>query len=637
VSRNIFTLLALLTATSAFAGDEAFEFFREEAKVYTASRRPEAAMSAPVAVDVVTAEEIKAYGWQSLADILRFRAGMDVMDARSADGNREVVSARGFTRDFVSEMQVLVDGRSVYSPFLGGVYWQSMPVQIQDIERVEIVRGPNAALYGSNAALGVINIITRKPVSAPAGAVAARGGGRSLASGESAEAGGRLGGLRVSHSFEQVEGNPMPNGVGDADDFLHSNKLNLRGLLTPGKATELEFMGGGSWQTQGIPGFTPDQRATRGEDFEMLRAARSFDSGGSLEAVVSRSAFAVEAAPLPVGTVDVRTYQYDTELVHRLDWSDDRVNSVTGAGWRLTGAYSDQTFAGHPAQQNEIVRGFTHHAIEVSERLTLAAGVSLERSQVGGLEAAGQGAVIYAPAENHSLRLSYSRAPTMPPLFNKYGDYRLSPAVHLAGNAELSPQHLSSWEAGWTNRALDGALKTGLAVYYMVIRDRLFTFVQTPGAPLGVSYDNRNNASARGAELSEEYAFSAGRAVFANYTFEKIQDDKGPTDTFRTDLRNGTPVHKFNAGGRAQLGRGFGASVLLAYKDAFDANSSTRGTRLAIPRSFRLDARVSWAPRPDWLLFLSGSDLLQPYRVEYADGTAVPRRYEGGVTKRFGL
>lgn len=630
-------ILAGLTAAPARAQEDAFDFFREEAQVYTASRRAETAARAPMAVDVVTAEEIRAYGYANLADILRFRAGMDVLDGRSADGNRAIVSARGFSRDFVSEMLVLVDGRSVYSPFLGGVYWQSMPVQMQDIERVEIVRGPNAALYGSNAALGVINIITRKPGAKAAGSVSAHGGDRRAASAAAAEAGGRLGGLRVSHSFERVLGNPAPNGVGDANDFLHSNKLSLRGLLKPDEATELEFLGGGSRQTQGIPGFVPVQRATREEDFQMVRAARSLESAGSLEAVVSRSAFVVSAAPLPAGTVSVRTYQYDGELLHRLAWADERVNSSVGAGWRLTGAYSDQTFAGHPAQQNEILRGFTHHSVKLTERLTAVAGVSLEQSQVAGLQPAWQGAAIYAPRDNHSLRVSYSHAPTMPPLFNKYADYRLSPAIRLVGNFELSPQQLSSWEAGWGHRGLDGALKSNLAVYYMEIKDRLYTFVRNPGAPLVVSYDNRNGAEAWGAELSEEYAFSAGRAVFANYTYEKIVDDKGPTDVFRTDLRTGTPVHKFNAGARTPLGRGFAASALLGYKDAYDANSSTRGTRLGIPRSFRLDARLSWTPRPDWEVFLAGMDLLQPYRVEASDGTAVPRRFEGGVTKRFGL
>ncbi|MCM2304027.1 MAG: TonB-dependent receptor [Elusimicrobia bacterium] len=630
-------LLLALAAVPARAQDDVFDFFREEAMVHVASRRPESALLAPVAVDVVTAEEIKAYGFASLPDLLRFRAGMDVICARSADGNRAIVSARGFSRDFVSEMQVLVDGRSVYSPFLGGVYWASLPVQMQDIERVEIVRGPNAALYGSNAALGVVNVVTRKPGRAPAGSLAARAGDRMHATAEAAEAGGRLGGLRVSHTFQQIKGNPGPAGLGESNDFLHSNKLNVRALLAPDPRTDLEVLGGGSWQALGIPGVVPVQRVEHVENFQMARAARRLDGTGAIEAVVSRAELNVVADPLFAGTVTVRTYQYDAELLHRFAWADERVDSVFGAAWRLTGAYSDQTFAGQPAKQNEIVRGFTHHSARVTDEVTAVAGVSLENSQVGGLQPAWQASALWSPRENHALRLSYAHAPTMPPLFNKYGNYRLSAPLSLSGNAELSPQQLSSWEAGWRHRALEGALKSELSIYYMEIRDRNFAFIRTPGAPSVVSYDNRNRAAAWGAELSEEYAFAAGRAVFANYTLERIRDAKGPTDVFRTDLRTGTPVHKVNVGGRAQLGRGFGVSALLGYKDAYDANSSTRGTRMAVKRSFRLDARATWSPRPDWELFLSGMDLLQPYRVEWADGTVLPRRFEGGVTKRFGL
>ena len=630
-------LLAALAASPARAeGDDAFEFFREEAKVYTASRRVESAWRAPVAVDVVTAEEISAYGYASLADLLRFRAGLDVYDARSADGSRAIVSARGFTRDFVAEMQVLVDGRSVYSPFLGGVYWASLPVQMQDIERVEIVRGPNAALYGSNAALGVVNIITRKPGDKARGAVSARGGNRSAAFSEAAEAGAPFGGLRVSHAYEAAPGNPAPNGVGEANDFLHSNKLNLRARLAPDEATELEFLGGGSWQTMGVPGYAVDTRASHAHDFQQLRAARDLDSAGSVEAVIARSEFRLGEDRFLSRPVDLRAYQYDAEALHRLEWADGRANSVAGGSWRLSGVYSDQLFTGHPAQQNRVVRGFIHQSVQLTDRLTAAAGFSLEDSRVGGLQPAWQGAALYSLREDRTLRLSYSRAPTMPPLFNKYGDFLLG-ATRFVGNEELPPQQLSSWEAGWTCRALGGALKSDVTLYYLEIKDRIFSYVQSAGPPRVTAYDNRNRASARGVELSEEYSFSSGRAVFANYTFERIQDDKGPTDTFATDLRRGTPAHKLNVGGRAILTRGFAGTVLLGYKDAYDANSSNRGTRRPIPRSFRLDSRVSWTPRPGWELFLAGMDLLQPYRVESADGTASPRRFEGGVSARFGL
>lgn len=629
-------VLAALAATAARAQQQdAFEFFREEAKVYTASRRLESTESSPVAVDVVAAEEIKAYGYRSLGDLLRYRVGLDVSDARSADGNRTNVTARGFSRDFVSEMQVLVDGRSVYTPFLGGVYWDSMPVQMQDIERVEIVRGPNAALYGSNAALGVINIITRKPGSKLAGSLSAAGGNRSAASAESAEAGSPLGGLRVSHSFEEAPGNPARSGVADANDFLHSNKLNLRARLNPDPGTEVEFMGGGAWQTMGVPGFAVDTRAKHAFDFQLLRAARDLNSAGSVEAILSRSEVRIDQDRFLVLPVNLRVYQYDAEVLHRAAWADERGHSVAGGSWRLSGTYSDQLFAGRPAQQNRVVRGFTHQSLQLTEALTAVAGVSLEDSRVGGLQPAWQGAALYSPVEDHTLRLSYSHAPTMPPLFNKYGDFTLG-TTHFTGNPDLAPQQLSSWEAGWAGRMLDGAFKADFTFYYLEIRDRIFQNVAAAGPPRLLEYDDRNRATARGAELSAQYALAPGRAIFANYTFEKILNDQG-ADSAGTNPSRGTPLHKANFGARATLGRGFGASVLLGYKDAYTANSTTRSTRRRIDRSFRLDARASWTPRPGWELFLAGTDLLQPYRVETADGTASPRRFEGGASWRFGL
>lgn len=141
------------------------EFFAHEAQTVTASRRLPPVREAPVAVRVITGEKIRTSGATNLRDLLRFHVGMDVLDGRSVDGNRAIVSVRGFPEEFVDRLQVLVDGRSVYNVYSGGVYWEQLPVQLQDIERIEIVRGPNAALYGSNAALGVVNIITKKPSS----------------------------------------------------------------------------------------------------------------------------------------------------------------------------------------------------------------------------------------------------------------------------------------------------------------------------------------------------------------------------------------------------------------------------------------------------------------------------------------
>ncbi|MFI5346369.1 MAG: TonB-dependent receptor plug domain-containing protein [Elusimicrobiota bacterium] len=632
-------LLLLCAGAPAFAADDAFEFFKEEAQVVTASRRAEPAWRAPAAVDVVTAEDIKAYGFKEIWDALRFRAGMDVVDGRSLDGNRALVSARGFVTEFVAEMQVLVDGRSVYSPLLGGVYWQSLPVQIQDIERIEIVRGPNAALYGSNAGFGVINIITRKPGAAAAAQASAQGGSRGIRGAAAAgEAGDAARGLRISFTSQSDDGHVSTNGAANGGDFLHLNKINGRGRWSLDPKTEIEVMTGGSWMTAGLPGMLQGAQARHVQNFQSAKATRSLGGEAAIEASASRSETSIESQPVFAGDVSIRTYQYEAEAMHRFSWWDGRAKSNWGAGWRFMGADSDQVFSGAPSQDNRLVRGFTHHSLRLADPLTLVAGVSLEHSGTGGTQPAWQAALLATPADWSAVRLSYSLAPTLPPLVNTSANYNLAPGQLFVGNPDFRAEKLSSWELGWSGRLLDGALKPKVSLYYMEIRGLSNLYVKSvaPGPLTILSIDNNDRAIARGAETSLEYGLGAGRSLFVNYTYERITHRRPPGPT-GGDVSLSTPQHKFNFGGRAALAKGWNASFVLGYKDHFSINSDSRGTTAVVPRHFRLDARLAWSPRPGWELFVAGQELLQPYALEYADGTASPRTVRGGVDWRFGL
>jgi iron complex outermembrane receptor protein len=178
-SRVIGVVFVLFGAIPALAQDDNdFKFFEEEARVVTPARREEPISDAPVAVEVVTPEEIAASGSDNLWDLLRYRPGMNVIDGHTPHAMRAIVSIRGFAEGFARNVLVLVDGRNAYSSNGGGVFWSQLPVQLQDVERIEIIRGPNAALYGTGAGLGVINIITKKPAGRLAGAVRGSGGNR---------------------------------------------------------------------------------------------------------------------------------------------------------------------------------------------------------------------------------------------------------------------------------------------------------------------------------------------------------------------------------------------------------------------------------------------------------------------------
>ncbi len=621
------------TCLPAAAADDAFEFFKEEAQVVTASRRAEPAWKAPVAVDVITADEIKAYGAREIWDVLRYRAGMDVVDGRSLDGNRALVSARGFITEFVAEMQVLVDGRSVYSPLLGGVYWQSLPVQMQDIERIEIVRGPNAALYGSNAALGVINIITKKAGTSGAASAAAEGGDRyAWKTSVAADAARPDSGLRVSYTEKADDGHLSSSGASNAGDFLHQGNLNAAGRWSPDDATDLEVQGGGTWLTAGLPVAGPVAQSRQSQNFGNVKATRKLGGEDAVEMTLSRAENSIVSGPVFAGDVAVRTYQYDAGLLHRFTWRDGNVKSNWGVEWRQMGADSVQVFGADPRQSNRLVRAFTHQTVRLAEPLTLVAGVSLEHSSTGGTQAAGQGAFVLSPADNHSLRLSYSYAPTIPPLVESHARYLLGPGRTYVGTSSFGPERTSSTELGWSSRLLDGALTPSVALYYMEVRDYGALVVAPDGT---LTTTNSDRAFARGVELSADYSLAPGRSLFVNYTYERITHGVG-LNASGYDPSHSTPDHKFNVGARAALPHGFTASSVVGYKDDYLANSSSRGSSASIPRHFRLDARLGWTPRPGWEVFVSGEELLQKSFSEYVDGTATPRTVRGGVEARFG-
>jgi iron complex outermembrane receptor protein len=323
VSRPLAVVLALAAALPAAAraqdsGDTVFRFFQEEAAATTALRHPADAARSPLAVDVITASDVKASGAINLWDLLRFRVGMDVIEGRSSAGtDRAVVSVRGMPRDNVAELQVLIDGRSAYSPISNGVLWEHLPVQIQDIDRIEIVRGPNAALYGSNAGLGVINIITRKPTKPFEASATALGGTQDLRLGMASVEAARDGwGARVSASDRAQGGFPKADGTGTGNDWLHEQKANVRAWTAAGPGTTLELLAGVAGEGHG-ENLDADPQEHGFNHFQTFHLTHDFEGGSTLEARASRAEDDTVAAPDDNGVVtDTHYWQYDAEALH---------------------------------------------------------------------------------------------------------------------------------------------------------------------------------------------------------------------------------------------------------------------------------------------------------------------------------
>src|ERR1700692_4270799 len=153
-------------------GDLSIEELMNE-PITSASKKEQRIGSAPAAVYVLTGEEILRAGHTSIPEALRMVPGLSV--AR-IDSHTWIITARGFAGQYAGKLLVLIDGRSVYDPFYSGVSWDIQDVPLEDLDRIEVIRGPGATLWGSNAVNGVINIITKK-ASDTQGGLAVAGGG----------------------------------------------------------------------------------------------------------------------------------------------------------------------------------------------------------------------------------------------------------------------------------------------------------------------------------------------------------------------------------------------------------------------------------------------------------------------------
>src|SRR6266852_2273699 len=195
-------------------------------EVTSVSKKEQKLSQVAAAIFVITQEDIRHSGATNIPDLLRMVPGLDVAQINA---NTWAISARGFNFQFASKLLVLIDGRAVYTPLFGGVNWDTQEVPIEDIERIEVIRGPGGAVWGANAVNGVINIITKKATDTP-GMLLAGGGGTQAEGFGTVQYGGKITGstsYRIFTSYQSNNHFPDLNGQ-NAEDGWHLLKGGFR-------------------------------------------------------------------------------------------------------------------------------------------------------------------------------------------------------------------------------------------------------------------------------------------------------------------------------------------------------------------------------------------------------------------------
>lgn len=430
------------------------DYFSEQPVVLSASRLSQQVNRAPAAVTVITREMIEASGFRQLPDIFRLVPGFQVTWLR---GNIQAVTYQGLSSIFSRHVQVLVDGRSVYNPGYGSVQWRGIPLALDDIDRIEVVRGPNAANDGVNAVVASIHIYTRPASADPGWTVAAAIGSAEVRDGLL-----RYAGASGDWQWRATLNSRRDDWLANQRDRAHDHLLDVRAEWRPNNHDEVTLQAGGAlgeWENSTV-GFTfSDQQTT--DFFNGYAQARwqrtlSADSEWSLLAnhTVTR---ADETFPSLFGVLGPNNLNYwFSRSALEFSWQArpfERLRTVWTAEARLDRAWS-ASLAGPDAHQGAMYRLSGNMEWSPAEEWVLHAGTMLEKHYYAGFRLSPRLAVNWLPVPGHSFRLGVSRAYRSPTFLEQESDFKLTlgSALYdqiLLSPFKLKPERMDSAELGY--------------------------------------------------------------------------------------------------------------------------------------------------------------------------------------------
>ncbi|NDB75950.1 MAG: TonB-dependent receptor [Verrucomicrobia bacterium] len=620
----------------------------ERVLITTVSKRPEDPFAASAAVSVISGEDIVRSGARTLPDALRLAPGISVAQV---DASKWAVASRGLNDIFTNRLLVLVDGRTVYSPGFAGVFWAAQDVLLEDVDHIEVVRGPGGTLWGANAVNGVINIITKDTQKSQGTYFNTGGGTQERFFGEARHEGHITDDLTGRIYFKYADRGEHPTGTDRWDStqggmrldwHLPDTQFTLRGDLFDVNTRDTFLR-----PTAVPPFFTAEQQAI---DYSggnaLFRAEHDFSTDSQLHFQTYFSSFREHR-------FDVQTEELvDVELQHSVGLTD-WWKLIYGANYRYlpTDSRSNNYFTYSPTmRKQQIFSGFAQtDFLFFAERLKLTLGSKLEANDITGLETQPNVRVSWNPDEKHSLWAAFSKAVQIPsrantdltvPQFGPVGTaFGLPVMASFSGSPNLGAQELTAYEVGYRVRPRED-VTLDAAAFYNVYEKGFGSVTGVPGfvpfpAPhllLPVTSDNSADFNSFGTELSADWLASEWCRLTASYSYIKLELDRGTP----LDQLGSTPQQQVGLRSAFNLPNNWTLDLGVRYVDRITANSVT------IPSYTTMDARLAWQPHLNWEVALVGRNLFAHQHFEYStpavnptQATPVPREVFLQLTARF--
>ncbi|SRR5579859_1094512 len=626
----------------------------DEPVTMSATGKPERLSETPVTMDVITQDDIRRSGARDLPTLLRRLPGVDVYQGSPGTGE---VSMGGFIQVFGSRVMVLLNGRQIYLGSFGAVFWSSLPVELHEIRQIEVIRGPQSALYGFNAVDGVINIITFDPAAdAPITEATGRVGNdarRDAAGSITAQLSPGIG-VRVTAAGDHAHdegGLPMPlSAVPSQDPDRKTLSLSLSAALPDGGRAEFEASHSDISERSVVAGTTQFFQARLQTD--ALKADYAVDSAiGRLGATASYTLYQVpEAFNESLGDFRLHDYTADAQIYDlfkpgpndsvrlALEGRYESMNVVNFSSGTLSGALA----AASAMWEHQFLPGLSMVNAVRYDRFQLGRNSSnlpgdiytdkdFDRSLQG---TSVNSSLIWQAGQDDTLRASFARGLSLPSLLDLGQLALFMPQYggnYFYGNPTLNPSAVYEERIGWDHRLRDIDALARISLYHeqtmKIIATPALTFPTPPPPACGpanpfacyaVGYQPGTGIVVNGVQAQIDHKSRDGLTWGANYSWESLHPHMAEDASGMVPLLQGSlPVHKVNA----TLGYGWGdwaADVRLFY------STSTKGIGLAgtpVPQSAIIDTKdvmivsphITWSPDEKLSFDLSANNLW-PYQ-----------------------
>jgi iron complex outermembrane receptor protein len=628
--------------------------------VTSASKKEQKLSQVPGAIFVITTEDIRRSGATNIPDLLRMAPGLEVAQINPSTW---AISARGFNGQYSDKLLVLIDGRTVYTPTFSGVYWDAQDVPLDSIERIEVIRGPGATVWGANAVNGVVSIITKSARDTQRGMVTANGGTLEHIGGMIRYGGpiGNRGAYRVfTDGFEMGHFLTPEHQNGEDDWYIFHGGFRADVQVSAKDSLTLEgeaIRGNAGEMTNSIVSLQPPLNATldlrdRFSGWSVLgRWTRAISPGSetSLQIYFDRSNRGDTTYGLGLNT-------FDLDFQHHVHWGR-RQDFVWGLGYRVSSDQTADDFRVSFQPQNlvtQIFSSFVQDEIAIRpHRLYVSLGTKLEHEHYNGFNLQPSCRLTWTPDDRDTFWAAFSgaqRTPSRVETSIRYnvaalpGPDNLPTLISVFGNFNQLNERLIATEAGF-RKQLSDRLSFDSAAFFNQYHDLVS---HEPGAPsievdpppvhllVPEYFANLIHGETHGIEIFANMKLTSRWTLSAGYTFltMHLRREAGGMDLTTAPETEGNSPNQ-----QAQLR----SNVNLPWHWQWTTSAYFVGRLQAesIPSYTRLDSNLAWQASEKISLGLVGQDLLRSLHPEYSgpDLTETPslirRSAYARITWRF--